>query len=77
VLLAGYYSVEYQSRKVWRGTWHAHMKQEMYSAFCWEALEESEQWVQIKTPPTSCHYMSVYTVKGFTNTVRIRGVMFH
>jgi len=53
------------------------MKEEMCKAFCWEALKESEQWVQIKTPLTSCQYMSVYTVKSFTNTVRISELMFH
>jgi len=57
--------------------WHAHMKEEMCNAFCWEGLKESEQWAQIKTPLTSCQYMSVYTVKGFTNTVRISELMVH
>jgi len=48
--------------------WHAHMKEEMYRAFCWEALKESEQWLQIDTPLASCQYMSVYTGKDFTST---------
>jgi hypothetical protein len=49
--------------------WHAHMKKETYRAFCWEALKDSEQWTQTETPLASCQYMSVYTVKSFTNTV--------
>jgi len=56
-------------KKVLARYWHAHMKEEMYIAFCWEALKESEQWFQIETLLTSCQYMSVYTVKGSTNTV--------
>jgi len=45
------------------------MKEEMYIAFCWEALKESEQGAQTETPQASCQYMSVYIIESFNNTV--------